>query len=189
MRHFAGYYSNVAFHYRILPHLLDDFFLREGILGDNHQPRGIHVETVDEADFVEVTSTGCFVFIHLLHETVGNGMVWFALGRVDRNPRLFIDDQDVIVFIDYVNRNIFRWEITGFLRQFHHNFITGSSWNPAGNRLTVYIDQFLEFQLGHKAGREGEMLPHQFLYRFTGLFCSYNMFEFCHGCSVPYYLL
>ena len=117
----------------------------------DQKPGGIHIQAVDKTDLV------VFAFIeHLLHQTVGDGVTRFAFGRMDDHTGLFVDDQKVGVFVNHCDRNLFRREITFFLRELDGDDITGCRGDPPLHGFSVEFDQMVLFQLGHQAGGKGE---------------------------------
>ena len=86
---------------RALLQLVHQVGLRLQGLGHDHQTGGVLVQAVDDAGTWHVDDVG-----HVMQQGVEQGTAGMAGSRVHHQARRLVDDQDLIVFIDDVQRNV-----------------------------------------------------------------------------------
>ena len=68
--------------------------------------------------------------------------------RMHYNARLLIDEYQIIIFIDDIERNVFGLKIAGLFRQPYANYITDPGPYIARSRCSVQIYKLLILHLG-----------------------------------------
>ncbi len=135
--------GQISFLHLIPLHLAYETLLNEAVLGDYQQAGGVHIKSVGEAYLVLSA-----VLQHFLHDTVGDGVVRLALGRVNHIAGLFVNDQKMFVLKDCFNRYIFRRKITGFLWKSYGQLVAWLKLHPASDRESVHRHEIAFFELG-----------------------------------------
>ena len=82
--------------------------------------------------------------LKMIHQAVNQCAAFVTACRMDNHIRLFIQDEDVVVFIEQVDRDIFRDEFPDFpRRQNQVNLVSGLEFMAGLGGATVDIDPLL----------------------------------------------
>ena len=84
------------------------------ILCHHHKPRRILVQTVDNTR-TERTVHGRKIFLEVVQECSGKRSLTHAITRMHHQIARLVDDHDIIIFVNDVQRNIFGFKRRRFL--------------------------------------------------------------------------
>ena len=126
------YDGQITFLYQIFFHLTCVVVLAVCVFGYDEKTGSVHVEAVDEADF-----EGLSRMFHVIHKSIGHGACGMTFGRMDDEPRLLVDDQQIVIFIYWIQWYRLRLEKAFFFRKIDADHVADFWLDPAGRLLIV----------------------------------------------------
>ena len=129
------------------------------VFGNRQKPAGILVDPVDDARPLHPADTGKIVAA-VIKQRIDQRSVIYARRRVNGHSRRLVDDDQVIVFKNHIERNVFRRRF-GFFRRRHENGETVARTHfevLVGDNVIVQTDaaagnQFLQTGARHGGNR------------------------------------
>ena len=166
----------------MLGKLLGQSPVRPVIFGRNQQPAGIFVNTVNNARTFHPSHSGQIIPA-MVKQSIHQSAAESPRRRMNSHPRRLVDHNQVFVFIDHFQRNIFRLRLGGFRRR-NFNLITVAGTNFIGivcQHVVIAADhallnQPLHLRAGNIGNRQRQKLiqPQSFMFG-TGLGSKNNV--------------
>ncbi len=113
-------------------HLFCEAVLSVAVFCYYQKSRCVHVQPVYEANLIAFAFT-----LHFFHQSVCNGMAGLSLGWVNNHAGLLVDNENIIVLVDYRNRNILRREVAFFFGKQDADNVSLGRGNPPLYIMTV----------------------------------------------------
>lgn len=160
---------------------LSEYGGRKHVFCHDQKPGGIPVEAVDyPVDEIGIAQ----LMVGVPGQGISEGVIVIALGRVNRQSCLFVDDQKILILVDDIQRNFCFDNVirAGFLQKEDLQFFTGAEAVGGVNLLTIDGKS----EEGNGGNGSGDMLQSSVGWEgFIASVCAAQMLDDMLRVSVP----